>query len=614
MKRVAPSSSEPSVPRQSDLREGLACILLLAAGLLPRLAFVSVFPTVPVSDFRGLVNFALAFGSGSGLPQGRSWELYSPGLPLALAPLLRVSPLPPDDTARLATAVLCGLVPLLPFLLWRSVLPLWARLAAGLALALWPGQVVFSGVVAQDNWVLLPTIALGALMVRALVGGRRYPVAAGLLYGLGVAMRQEMLVALLPLLLGAGLGPRAERRPRTWAALTLTVLAALAGLALLRGAATGRFALTSEHGGLALLGAYVPGATENYWADPLPYIASEEPSLLADRGRMQAAGFRLALREALRRPGFHTLRIASAVAKFAIEGETSSFYWSLGPDVLPPADRTRADAFIRRTAPWLRFELTCIQALFLAALFVGLWQRSAAVLLLAAAVALKVGIHAVVVAQGRYFLAATALEILAVVVAAWEVARRREARPAGAALAFGLAAAVLLFLAAPRLEARARARDHEGQRIYRFPLAERHHGPGSLDCVVDRGLLAVLTDITATIEPLAVDPHPGETAEAVCTYTRKAGEPPLTFQVQDPYEPGGLPNRMRVEVMVDGVPKLAHDVAAEPGSGWLDVPLDAAAGEHRTVRVALIAVHPDAGAAWGRAAQTTLRLSSQETP
>ncbi len=617
---VAPRTSSPP----GEIPTGAALLLL---GLGSRLAFVTAFPTLPVSDFRGLVAFAQAFGNGAWITQGRSWELYSPGLPLALAPLLRLSPWPADDTARLATAVACGLLPLLPFLLWRRVLPLAARATAGFLLALWPGQVVFSGVVAQDDWVLLPTVALGALTVRALVAGRRYPLAAALLYGAGVAVRQEMLVALLPLLLGAGLGPwssAAWKTPafrRGAATLALATLALLAALASLRAAATGRFALTSQHGGLALLGSYVPGATENFWADPAAYIASVEPALLADRGRMQAAGFRLALREALRRPGFHALRIASSVVKFAVDGEAASFYWSLGPEVLPDTDRARADRFIAAAVPWLRRELAALQALFLAALAVGVRRRSAPILLLATAVALKVAIHAIVVSQGRYFLAATALEILAIAVAAWEVAAGRDAhlpRFAATALAGGTAVALLLLFAAPRLEARVVARDRrdqETQRAYRFPLTAKT--VGSLDCTMERGLLADLDTGTATLATLAVDPHPGDTAEAVCLYTRQPGEPPARLQVEDGYAPGGLPGRMRIEVTVDGVRRLDHDLAAEPWTGWLDVPLDAAPPSavpdaRHTVRVALIAVHPDPGAAWGRAARTAFRLAPRE--
>ncbi|HEY3570206.1 MAG TPA: hypothetical protein VGP73_19895, partial [Thermoanaerobaculia bacterium] len=40
-------------------REWLGLALLVAAGLGLRLAFVTVFPTLPFSDFRGLLEFAL---------------------------------------------------------------------------------------------------------------------------------------------------------------------------------------------------------------------------------------------------------------------------------------------------------------------------------------------------------------------------------------------------------------------------------------------------------------------------------------------------------------------------------------------------------------------------
>src|SRR4029079_11177940 len=100
-------------------------------------------------------------------------------------------------------------VPLIPYRAWRDVLPFWVRMLAGAALAIWPGQVLFSGVVAQDNWVLAPTVGLTALAVRTLLSkdaGR--PVIAGLLLAAGAVMRQEMVVVLFPLLLAAaGVSP-----------------------------------------------------------------------------------------------------------------------------------------------------------------------------------------------------------------------------------------------------------------------------------------------------------------------------------------------------------------------------------------------------------------------
>jgi hypothetical protein len=44
----------------------------------------------------------------------------------------------------------------------------WDRKVA-LLLSLWSGLILFSGILAQDNWIILPTVALSLLTVRNLV-------------------------------------------------------------------------------------------------------------------------------------------------------------------------------------------------------------------------------------------------------------------------------------------------------------------------------------------------------------------------------------------------------------------------------------------------------------
>ena len=91
------------------------------------------------------------------------WQSFNVGLPVVLCGLFHIFPKQDSgDVARLATALVNGLLPLLPFFLWRGVLSLRLRVLAGAALALWPGQVLFSGVVAQDNLTFFPSIALAA--------------------------------------------------------------------------------------------------------------------------------------------------------------------------------------------------------------------------------------------------------------------------------------------------------------------------------------------------------------------------------------------------------------------------------------------------------------------
>lgn len=604
-------TAEGAVPRRG--RELALGALILASGLGARLSFVRLFPTRPISDFSSFVDFAVWMRDHSWIQGSWHWEYLNPGLPLILSILLRLFPGEPGDVARLATAVACGLLPLLPFLLWRGVLPLWVRSLAGLLLAVWPGQVFFSGVVAQDNWVLLPTVALGALAARSLVARERgYPVAAGLLFGLSVMMRQEMVIALLPLLGGAaGLGSPEGRK---WRRLALAAAATALPLLLLvvqRGAATGRFTLTSEHGGLAVLGSYMPGTSVSFWADPRPYVAAVEPALLRDPALLRREASRLAVREALRRPGFHAARIAASILKVSVTSEADNLYWSVGaPGTLPEPLQVRGQAFMERASRPLCIELLIIHGLFLAATAFALWRRDAAVLALAAAVLLKVGLHGVVAAQGRYVLAATALEILAITLGTWGMAAAwpGSRRPALAALAIGLAGSVSMLLLFKPALAWVHARDRAGGQLnYRFPVFNAVWTEILLDCEVSRGRLLLL-DPSPTLRLAEDDPAPGAVAAADCVLTgaaTRSGRTPLALRVHDPYAHGNLPGRVVQRVTVDGAEVLAWDVGAEPWTGWHDIPVD---GRARRIRVEILAGRPDSGAAWGAAVPTKFEM------
>jgi hypothetical protein len=606
-------NTEPRSRRRGDARrEWLGLAALLAAGLLFRIAFVTVFPTLPISDFRSLLDFSLWMRDRSVVAGGYFWDLLNPGLPLFLSLILRMFPAAPETVARLSTAIVTGLLPVFPYLLWRGVQPRWVRLLAGGMLALWPGQVVFSGVVAQDNWVLVPSVALGALAVRSLGARESHPMAAGILYALSVAVRQEMLVALLPLLLGAALGAPGEGRWRWRRALLLCALAAGAPLLLLalqRRAATGRFALTSEHGGLAILGSYIPGATANAWGNPIPYVAAVEPALLEDPPELRRQAVRLALREALARPAFHAARITVFTLDFAVSGEGSNLVWSLlSPEALPPSARSRALAIAPSLYDFLHFEMAALLALFLASLLLA--RRHPAVWLLTAALALKVGIHAVTVAQGRYFLAATALQILVIALGAREAASRSFRHPTATVLALGGAAAAGILLFGPRAVAQVRAHDVDPPRTYRFSLSAFPGEPWLLDCKIERGRLTSAYATGATMETFDPNPAPGEKAVADCAFRATAPPSPLVLRILDPYAPGGSPGRMVQRVVVDGREALVHDVAAEPGSGWTEIPLGKPGPDRRTaLTIELAAVQPDPGISWGREASTTFELA-----
>jgi hypothetical protein len=597
-------------------REILGLLLLLFLGLAARLAFVSQFPVIPVSDYRNLINFGLYLRTHGLINDAWwFWQSFNFGLPLVLCGLFAIFPsADPAVVARLATVVAGGLLPVLPFVLWRDLVSWRLRLATGAALAIWPGQVVFSGVVAQDNWVLFPSVALGALAVRALLDrDRAWPVTAGVLFAIAGAMRSDMLLMLLPLLLAAVRVDQWRTRWRPAVAGCMAAIFGLLGLAAYRKAASGRFSLTPEVTGLALLGAYLPGSTVNGWEPPYAFLAATHPELLRDRPAMLAQTSGLAIQEALRRPGFHALRIVAMLGSFAVDGETTLLYWSLGnPEVLPANLHERAAALAIRLGPLLRIELAALQALFLAAILIGIRRRNTAVLVLASAVVLKYGLHAFGVFQGRYFLVATAIEILAIGMAANLEPGPQTRRTVSQSLAAGAAFGLCLFFFAPRLMAFVQSRDFEiQQRTYHFFLQPPGHG-ADFACTVDRGTLVTLwPESDAAIRTLQPhDPTPGDRAVATCELTGSGAARPLMLQVFDPYAPGGMGGRMVQRVALDGEEVYAQDIGREPGSGWANIPLgNVGLGTRRKVVIEVDALHPEPGRNWGENSRTAFRLA-----
>jgi hypothetical protein len=436
-----------------------------------------------------------------------------------------------------------------------------------------------------------------------------------------------MLVALLPLfLVAAGVTFRAGWR--RVAAASLAAGLPLLALAAYRDAATGRFALTTAHGGVTILGSYVPGAATNGWTAPYPFIASVRPDLFRDRNALlQSSG--LALREALRRPAFHTVRILSSVVTSAVSSEADSLYWSLGAsEVLPEALRGRGAAAAVLAGRPLLFELAALQGLFLAAVIVGVWRWNAAILVLASSILLKYGLHAVTSALGRHFFVATALEILAIATAAYEVhtmtlpaARLLLVRAVTVGMVFGVG----LYLCAPPLAAFVQSRDVDPQQhTYHFfllppDLPWHETSPVNryteLTCMVDRGvLIALWPGVSATLRTLQRDPAPGDRAVAVCELTGQGEPRPLVLQVLDPYAPGRLGGRMAQRVEIDGAEVFSQDFAQEPWSGWANIPLgNVGMGTKRSVVIEVKAINPDPGAGWGDKAQIAFQLAGSSS-
>jgi hypothetical protein len=535
------------------------------------LAFCAAFPTDPVSDFRGLVLFGLRLRDEGLAVPGWHWVQFNSGLPLILSVLFRVFPRGISGVARIATATATGVVPVLPFLIWRPILAWRWRFLAGLLLALWPGQIFFSGVAAQENWVLLPTVALAALAVRRLrdPSDAGHPITAGLLLCAAAAIRQEMLVVLVvPALAAAGFP---GGRPGRAARLLRVIAAAAIPLALLaaeRRAATGRFAVTTEHGGLSLLGTLVPGSAAAGWLDPTLYAASVEPALLGEPNGLRRAAWRLATAEARRRYRFHVFRAGVAAMRLSVESDAQDLFWSLeAPGTLAPERAPAGAAWARTVRPLLRIELALITGLFLAALARAIARRNSAILVLSCAVVLKTLLQVVFSPLGRLMVPAIALELLAIALAAADLGETPARRERVSYALVGALCAIALLVALPPLERLGIRKDDPQPRVLRFPLGIAGGG-GWAQCAVESGRITALAGDRAWIGV-----EGAQTGRASCRLPELATGAALGLDLESPTVAAPGPERAFELVEADGQERFRNDLPAAPGPAWRRVSL-----------------------------------------
>jgi hypothetical protein len=484
-------------------REVLGAAALAVLGVGVRLAFVAAFPTEPLSDFRGLVLFGLRLRDEGLAVPGWHWVQFNPGLPLILSGLFRIFPHGVTQTAREATAVVTGLMPLLPFCIWRGIVAFRWRFAAGIVLALWPGQVMFSGAVAQENWAMLPAVALVCLAVRRLrtPGGGSFAVAAGFLYALAAAFRQEMLVAMLvPAAAAAALpGARGGRAARTLR-FAAAALVPLLFLAAERRAATGRFAVTTEHGGLGVLGTLVPGSAAAGWVDPVLYVAAVEPRLLTNPVALRQSTWRLSWDEARRRWRFHAFRAAASAVRLSVESEAQNLDWTLdAPGAQPPATAVTAAAVARAARPLLRVELSLISGFFWAAILLALRRRDPAMLVAGAAALAEMFVQVAFSPLGRLMVPVIALELLVLCLAAADLAAAGRRSEKILISSVGLAIAAMLFVASAPLQRLAVRKDEPPPRVDHFPLLIAGGGGVYAECIVEAGRLTVIAGDRARV-------------------------------------------------------------------------------------------------------------------
>lgn len=605
-----------ALPHVGQRRVETASVLaVLVVSLLLNAWLPLAYPAVPVSDFGGIVEFAALIADQGPFAHGWYWNLFSAGTPTLLSVPLALSSGDDAAVARVATVIVLTLVSVLPMLLLRGVVPLWARLTISLAIALMPARVVFSGVIAQDNWVQLPVVALACLAVRNYYGqGRGYPAWSAVLWCLALYVRQEMLVATLPLALLAAWPLRAERKGRAvviFAAVGVILTLAAAGQ---RQVASGDFSLTSRHAGVSMLGSYVPGAGFG-WIPYDDYVASHAPELVGDPERLRHQASRMAMDEIKARPGFHLVRRLGAELDTATGRDASLQYWALAagdPSGAKRSEEQEAGAsklFAAFVSPIIASTIL-LHALFLAAAFVGLRTRDKALIALLLAVGLKAGIHFVFAVQARFFLVVYVLEAIAIGLALVRLqqvpALRRSTAIAAVAALVPLAFAVANL---PRLGGWVEKQEAAWAKnaSWVFPA---NQSKAIVVCKLAGGRVRADDRTVYSFVVAHDDPEPGEFSELRCKVSPGAGESSVVLEVEDKYAAGGFPDRMLQVVTLDGVTLLRHDIAAEAGNGWWSQVIPLPAGQTRDLRIRIEGLRPDKGPAWGNAAETSVRFKS----
>lgn len=587
-------------------RLGTLCILSALVGVALRIWLAVSHPVIPFSDFKRIVDFAVDLAAHGLFVQVWHWSLLNAGSSTVLSLPLAILPGDPTAIARAVTVLAMCAVPLIPLFMLRGVIADSARLLTVSLIALQPGLIVFSGVVAQDNWVQVPVTVLACLAVRATIKGRTSPCVAAILWALSVFMRQEMLLVMAPLALAASWpSGRPSKRWANVATLLLMMGVLLTLIAGQRYMATGQFRITSEHGSTTVLGAFIPGAGFG-WIPYESYVATIDPKLADDPELLAARSGELVRGEIARRPAFHAQRRLGGLLYSTLGVDGSLTYWSLSEDAQSVGRRASAAALANWISPWIVAGLILVHALFIAIIPIAWRTRDKALIALVAVIIVKAALHLLFPPQVRFFLVLVPLEAIAIGYA-WSLTHQggmRMGKPIAIAglVAMGFTGCAFVL---PKWHAAVMRADPAVAPSW-ATLRSKY---GTTRCALTAGNLIDMTASSLVIVTKHADPEWGESAEVVCRMTPTGDQGGLRLEVEDPYAPGGFPDRMRQVVSIDSRIVLRHDIAAAPGSGWWthDLPRDRV-----EFRVKVEAVRPDAGPGWGNAARTRIRLV--ETP
>lgn len=599
-----PYPDAESMRRVDDRAMAIAMIIVVLASISIRLLLVSVFPSKPISDFQGIVQLANGIATEATFSaDSLGWSTFSAGTSTVLGIIQYVLGGEPERSARLSTAVMMGLLPLMPLLLLRRVVSAGTRLLIAMGIAFLPALIVFSGVVAQDNWAIPPLLGLACLALRNhRLNGTGYPLWSAVLWCFGGFFRQEMLIVALPLAVLAA-WPIADKA-KLWRCLVVFAVSSallLSAIGLQREQATGHFAIGTRHGGQSILGSYVPGVGFG-WTQSGAYLATlESDKQQRDwRTRAREEGYSLVVNEIARRPFFHFSRRLGAMVYTATGADRSLQHWALGAAAQRSELQGAASRLADASQLLLTLSLIVLHALFVASLPMAWLRRDPALITIALAVIAKLGIHFLVAAQARFVLTVVPLEIVMVAIAFGDLRTRREWIVCAVTLLVAFLALFGAWRALPAWAGWVASREWpQGTPYYRFELA----GAGArAHCEMDHGLLT-LDDASITLRSVTAEPKPNALlADLHCQIDLPTT---ASLEVGDRYPAGGRPGNIVQEVEVDGVLMLRHDVGAKAWKGWSRVDLPATNGRPIKFRVRVLAVNPARGASWGGTAATT---------
>ena len=178
-------------------------VFVFCLGTAVSLAWGFAVHSAPWSDYVGYYGAAAGLATGQGyLLRGVPSALYPAGYPLFLAPLFAAFGVS-MTVVKVSAALLHGLSAVLGLAVaWRLMRRPWVAITAGVAIAIWPDLVFYTGESASEN--LFIPLLLGALLVLALwTEDRRlrWAFVAGALLGAAVLTRvtAEGLTVLFPL-------------------------------------------------------------------------------------------------------------------------------------------------------------------------------------------------------------------------------------------------------------------------------------------------------------------------------------------------------------------------------------------------------------------------------